>query len=801
MSAASSRSIASTATLEALELGVFRRLLEREAVSDAGRAAIADLTPSADAKDLAAKFCRGREVEALLEDGALVPSFDDEILPLLERLENERGSLLGPDLLALRFLLRTTTAALARIEDAEPPGPGLTELARAQPEAADLETALERVLDDRGGVREDASPALVAAARQARRSRQAVYSQLERYVREHSEHLAEETMPLHAGRLVLLLRSGAKGKLRGLVHGRSATGKSLYFEPMDAVEGNNRLQEALAAQEEERRRLLEELIEKLFQGRERLRARTELLAELDLRQAAVRWGRRAGAEWIEPGAERALELLEARHPLLDPELASLRRRALGQAGHTGEVVPLTLRLDADERVLVVTGPNAGGKTVALKTAGLLVVLAHCGLPIPAAAGSRVPRLERVVATVGDDQDLLADRSTFSGRLLRLQEAWAGAGPDSLVLLDELGSGTDPEEGAALAVALLEELVRGRALAVLTSHLTPLAAAALDLDGAGCAAMEFDPASGEPTFELVPGPPGSSEAIALARRLGLPDRWLSRAEELLGPGHRRMQDLLREVETLRDELATERRETRRRRRELDAELELAGTEREELERQRTALDRDLRARLEEFRQQVTTELRTEYKRLREELAAGRKKGLVGKAVDRLFEEAPVPPRPASATGPIEVGASVRHASLGWVGEVGKVDGKRVEVLVGGKRLRCRLDDLETVAAPPPASSLKPAKARKASLDLDEPAEPGEIHLRGERVEEALERLDGYLDRALLAGSSEVRVVHGHGTGRLKKAVRSHLKNHPAVAGWRPGGRGEGGDGATVVTLAG
>lgn len=801
MSAPSSRSIASTTTLEALELGVFRRLLAREAVSDAGRAAIAVLMPSADTEELAARFCRGREVEAMLEDGALLPSFDEEILPLLERLENERGSLLGGDLLALRFLLRATAAALARIEGAEPPSPGLAELAAAQPAVADLEEALERVLDDRGGVRDDASPALAAAARQARRSRQAVYSQLERYVREHSEHLAEETVPLHAGRLVLLLRSGAKGKLRGLVHGRSGTGKSLYFEPMDAVEGNNRLQEALAAQEEERRRLLEELIEKLFQSRERLRARTELLAELDLRQAAVRWGRRARAELVEPGAERALELLDARHPLLDPELAALRRRALGQAGHTGEMVPLTLRLDADERVLVVTGPNAGGKTVALKTAGLLVVLAHCGLPIPAAAGSRVPRLEHVVATVGDDQDLLADRSTFSGRLLRLREAWTLAEPDSLVLLDELGSGTDPEEGAALAVALLEELVRGRALAVLTSHLTPLAAAALDLDGAGCAAMEFDPASGEPTFELVPGPPGSSEAIALARRLGLPDRWLSRAEELLGPGHRRMQDLLREVEILRDELAIERRETRRRRDELDAELERAGAAREDLERERAALDEDMRARLDEFRRQVTTELRAEYKRLREELAAGRKKGLVGEAADRLFEEAPVPPRPAASEGPIEVGASVRHASLGWVGEVRKVDGKRVEVMVAGKRLRCRLDELEAVAGPASTSRPKPAAARTASFDLDEPAEPGEIHLRGERVEEALERLDGYLDRALLAGSPEVRVVHGHGTGRLKKAVRSHLKDHPAVAGWRAGGRGEGGDGATVVTLAG
>ncbi len=415
----------------------------------------------------------------------------------------------------------------------------------------------------------------------------------------------------------------------------------------------------------------------------------------------MRFGDRCGASLPEIGARHDLRLKAARHPLLDPCLAEVREEALGQAGHSGDIVPLDVELNPDRRILVVTGPNAGGKTVALKTTGILSLLALCGLPIPAAPGSRVPFLSRLVATVGDEQDLLADRSTFSGRLLRLKEAWEGAGPDSLILLDELGSGTDPEEGTALAEALLEGLLEKSSLGVITTHLAQLAAAALELPGASCAAMEFDAATGRPTFRLVPGPPGASEALALARRLGLPAEWLDRAEARLGSEHRDLRRLIAEVERVRQELA----ETRDR-----LEIEHADAvklrrrladERSALEEERRSVAKKMKAELDGFRRDTAERLRREEDRLRERFEEGRRRGLAAEAVENLFAAAPVfLEETAEPAGPLVVGEPVRHLGLGWQGVLEKLEEGRAEVLVRGKRVRCRPEEL--APAPPGAT---------------------------------------------------------------------------------------------------
>jgi DNA mismatch repair protein MutS2 len=507
---------------------------------------------------------------------------------------------------------------------------------------------------------------------------------------------------------------------------------------------------------------------------------------------------------------------------LDPRLADLRAEALGQAGHSGAIIPIDLELAPSRRVLVVTGPNAGGKTVSLKTAGILALAAQCGLPIPAALGSRFPFFTQVVATVGDEQDLLADRSTFSGRLLRLKEAWEGAGPDSLVLLDELGSGTDPEEGSALAVSLLEGLLTRGALGVITTHLAQLAAAALEMDGASCAAMEFDPETGRPTFRLVPGPPGASEAIALGRRLGLPAEWLDRAETRLGSEHRDLRRLIAEVDRVRqelaetrDRLAVEAADAEKLRRRLATEL--AG-----IEEERRTVGRKLKGDLDSFRRETMERFRKEVLRLREEWEAGKRKGLEAAAVERLFEAAPelAPPEP-EAEGELAVGERARHAQLGWEGVVEKLEPDRAEVLVRGKRIRCRPEDLvpiggarrpvsegerkrerrvEATAASATRGARRGTGPEPPELDL-KPEPPPEVNLIGQRVEPALEVLDAYIDQALLSSRKEVRVIHGHGTGRLRQAVREHLRGHRGVSQLRSGAPNEGGDGATVVTLRG
>jgi DNA mismatch repair protein MutS2 len=806
-------SILSAATAQALELPGLLALLAHLAASDLGRERALALRPFEDEAELRAQRGRLEEVSRLLGEGPLVPDFEMPLGGLLERLVTGRPPVEGSDLVRLADLGRATRAAVARIRALDPPCPGLAERVRELPDLGPLLQRIDRTLDRRGEVREDASPRLAALRRQIRTVRDQIYRDLGEYVGSHRDDLSEETVPMRGGRLVVMLQSGARGRTGGLIHGRSATGKSFYFEPLEVVESNNSLQQSVEDEEAERRRILMELLTEARAALPGLREHAAFLGELDLLQAGLRFAERCGGWLPEIGPRHELRLIAARHPLLDPALADLREEALGQAGHSGAIVPLDVELSMDRRILVVTGPNAGGKTVTLKTAGILALAAQCGLPIPAAAGSRVPFLSRVVATVGDEQDLLADRSTFSGRLLRLKEAWEEAGPDSLILLDELGSGTDPEEGAALAIALVEGLAERGSLSVITTHLAQLAAVALELDGASCAAMEFDPETGRPTFRLLPGPPGASEALALARRLGLPAEWLDRAEARLGSEHRDLRRLLAEVERVRRELAEtresleiERSDAEKLRRRLDAE-------RVALEEERKAVARRLKADLDGFRRETADRLRQEVDRLRESFEAGRRRGLAAESVERLFAEAPAfegaEPEPA---GPLAVGQPVRHIGLGWQGVLEKLDAERAEVLVRGKRVRCRPEELAPargdapVSRPAPAPRAEEARpapgGRRPGRDLDESAAVApELNLIGQRVESALEELDSYLDRALLASRKQVRVIHGHGTGRLRQAVREHLRSHPGVTEQRPGAPNEGGNGATVVTLRG
>ncbi|HEX9940385.1 MAG TPA: Smr/MutS family protein [Thermoanaerobaculia bacterium] len=805
-------SILSQATAQALEFPSLLAVVSRFAASDLGRERVLALRPCEREAELKERRVLFEETSRLVGERGLVPDFEVPLGDLLVRLTSGRPPLEGIDLVRLADLGRASRAAAVRIREAVPPCPALAARVRELPDLGPLLQRIERTFDRRGEVREDASPRLAALRRQIRTVRDQIYRELGDFVAGHKDDLSEETIPMRGGRLVVVLQSGARGRSGGLVHGRSATGKSLYFEPLDVVESNNTLQQSVEDEEAERRRILMELIEAARASLPALREHASFLGELDLLQAAVRFGGRCGAVLSEIGARHDLRLLAARHPLLDPCLAAVREEALGQAGHEGDIVPLDVELAPDRRILVVTGPNAGGKTVALKTTGILALLALCGLPVPAAPGSRVPFFSRLVATVGDEQDLLADRSTFSGRLLRLREAWEGAGPDSLILLDELGSGTDPEEGAALAVALLEGLLEKGSLGVITTHLAQLAAAALELPGASCAAMEFDPATGRPTFRLVPGPPGASEALALARRLGLPAEWLDRAEARLGSEHRDLRRLIAEVERVRQELAGTRERLEAEHADAEKLRRRLADERAALEEERRSVARRMKAELDEFRRDTAERLRREVDRLRERFEEGRRRGLAAEAVESLFAAAPAfgQEEPA-ATGPLVVGEPVRHLGLGWQGVLEKLEDGRAEVLVRGKRVRCRPGELAP-AAPGEASSrreretaprgARPAAGRTAREDLDEAAAvPSEINLIGLRVEPALEQLDSYLDRALLASRKQVRVIHGHGSGRLRQAVREHLRGHRGVADVRAGAPNEGGDGATVVTFRG
>ena len=796
----SSPSVAAPATRLALEFDSFLALFASEARTDLGAEVLRALEPARDADELLRRRARYEEIERLSLEAPLVPGLGEGLTELVDRLASGDPPLAGGEILRLAGLLAAGGSAAARIARADPP---CVELARAVADLADpqpLVGKIGRILDRKGEVRDDASPKLAALRRQVQGARERLYGRLEAIGSAHRDLIGEETIPMRGGRLMLMVQAGNRGKLTGLVHGRSATGKSLYFEPLEVVEENNTLQGAVDELEGERQRLLFELLRDLAAETPLVRQMAGLVGELDALEAARRLAHEIDAHLPVLAPPGRLRLIDARHPLLDPRLARRRERVLGARGHEGAVEPLGVELTAERRALVITGPNAGGKTVALKTLGLLALAAQSGLPVPAAATSAVPFLASLVATVGDEQDLLADRSTFSGRLARLAEAYRAAGPQSLALLDELGSGTDPEEGTALAVALLETLVARGGLALITTHLTGLAAAAMELPGAACAAMEFEPSTGRPTFRLLPGSPGGSEALALARRMQLPAAWIARAEALLGEEHRDLRRLLAELEATRERLGLEAEAARAKRAQAELAADRLDRERAELEAERRSLGGRVKRELAEFRERVSRELSGAAEKIRAELEAGRKKSVAQVATARLFADAPQVDfeTPAESDLPIVVGAQVRHASLGWRGVVEKLAGGKAAVLSNGKRLRLAVADL-VVESSPGRTAAPPAPRRVALGDVVRAPSPQELHLIGQRVEPALAELDAFLDQAMLSGRGEVRIVHGHGSGRLRDAVREHLRKHPAAAASRPGAPNEGGNGATVVTL--
>jgi len=412
----------SPSTREALEFPSLLRLLAALAATDVGAAAALALEPASELDDLDARRERFEEARLLLVDGSLVDSLETDLRPLLQRLDDPRGALDGADVWQAAALLRLAQDIAERLRQAtDPPCPRLAYLFSELPDAREWTRRVAKVLDPRGRIRDDASPTLAGLRRRVQTHRDTLYKDLQHSVERFGDHLSEGTIPLHEGRLVLLLKSGARGQIDGLVHGRSASGRSFYFEPLSAVDGNNRLRAAIDDESVERARLLTELIDGLRQQNTAVQLAANLVSEIDLLQAIARFADLATARLADLPADDSLRLCSARHPLLDPALAELRARALGSAGHREAMVPLDLELDDNSRLLVITGPNAGGKTVALKTAGLLALASQCGLPVPCAKGTRLPVLDHLVATIGDEQDLLAERSTFSQKILLVSD--------------------------------------------------------------------------------------------------------------------------------------------------------------------------------------------------------------------------------------------------------------------------------------------------------------------------------------------------------------------------------------------
>jgi DNA mismatch repair protein MutS2 len=611
-------------------------------------------------------------------------------------------------------------------------------------------------------------------------------------------HLQEGFITERGGRPVLAVKASSRSAVPGIVHDRSASGQTIFVEPLEVVEANNRVREMEAAERIEVERVLARLSREVADAAPALVAAVEVVAEIDVAFACGALSRRWQGCPVE--VSDVVDLRRARHPLLDPSA----------------VVPIDLPL-ADVRALVVSGPNAGGKTVALKTLGVLALLHQCGLR-PPAASARLPVFDAVLVDIGDDQSIEQNLSTFSGHVRRLMDILDAAGPRSLVLLDEVAAGTDPGEGAALARAVLEALVAKGALVLATTHHHELKAWASETPGATNAAVGFDAERLAPTFEIRVGEPGASHAIEVAERLGLERDVLDRARDLVGTDRGGVEALLQEAAAARvaaererdaalgerDEAARVRAEVERRERELAATIERmrrdAATERE---RARDAARDELAGltgELATLRGEIAAARREERRRAtaaraaESESARDRRLGAASSAAARAAERLAAVSRPAVA-GPLSVGDRVVVSDLGVRGRVLTIDGDTVEIQGPSARMRLSAARLVRDARVDAESSPRPAQEARPATAAVAP----ELDVRGRRAEDARAAVRAYVDEAAMAGRESVRIIHGRGTGALRAAVGEELARHPLVARSGLAGPDEGGDGATIATL--
>jgi DNA mismatch repair protein MutS2 len=678
-----------------------------------------------------------------------------------------------------------------------------------------LEAAIGRALDERAQVRDDASAALRQLRRRLAATRDEIRVRLERLA---GRIGAESFTTERSGRFTVAVPLEWLGRVRGVVHDRSASGNTVFLEPFEVVELGNRLRETEEAEQAEVRRILMSLTALVGQEGAALERSATELARLDFLQAATRLHRDWGMVLPELALGGPIDLRRGRHPLLE----------LSQAARGEAIVPLDLTLGEGARILVITGPNMGGKTVALKTVGLVTLMAMAGLGVPAAEGTRLGFFATVVADIGDEQSIEENLSTFASHLRQLREALAHASPTALVLLDELGAGTDPAEGAALGQAILEALVESRALGIVTTHHGSLKEMATTHGAIQNASMSFAPDTYVPHYRLVPGVPGRSLGIEVAERLGFPAPVLSRARALVPETERRIGALLLDLEARRTALG-----------QIEAELQVTRTElgallfkhRSKLSDLRAMRDRVLahagtqaQASIAEA-ERLLKEARQTWRRAQSAAAAPGLRAAanagphpdaeLGREIESLAAaaralDAVSNPRPAPPGGggrPVDAVAVTQGATF-WVPDLEAMvevlaapdQAGRVFVRHGALKFRLSIARLRLPAGERTAARVAPLpKVPVPELDVDPP--PGmEIDVRGLSGDEGVAALDQYLEQATIHGYRQIRIIHGKGTGALRARVQEHLKRHPRVERFRLGELGEGGAGVTVAEIA-
>ncbi|HEV8435019.1 MAG TPA: Smr/MutS family protein [Thermoanaerobaculia bacterium] len=777
-----------------IELDRVLTLIALEAKTDPGKAALLGRRPFAtlqaceDAHADLAEMVRFYLTEGLLPLAGVI-----DVAPLLARetvLELEESWMIVRAARATQAIRES----LLRID-------GYRRLARhaeAIPDLAELISKTNKYFTRDGKLREEASAELRAIRNGVHQKRTAIQKLLTDVMNRNSDAIQEPLIVLRGDRYCIPVRSDHRSAVTGILHERSGSGASFFIEPMQAVELNNDLADLLIQEREEIARITRFIASLLLDTSAEIKLAIEAAAELDAVQACAIFHTTVGASRPLFSAERELHIIDGRHPLLDERLASARAEAFGEEPAEQKIVPITIDLTDNACALVISGPNAGGKTIALKTAGLLVAMAMSGLPVPAADGTTIPIIDALHVLIGDEQNVLEHLSTFSAYLMRLKRMLQRVTNRSLVLLDELGSGTDPEEGAALAAAVIEHLLENGALLIATTHLSALKSFAVNDSRIVNASMEFDSATGKPTYRLIAGIPGRSRAIDVAQMIGLPSSIIAAARARLGDVYGETDTLLAQLQKRMSEVLRQQDEAARTVRELEDERSKLADTRVQLEKEKSRLGVTYREELERLRDDITRQVSNEIKHLRE---LDRNQRANVKAVEVLKNVATPLERaidflPAEQRE-VHAGDKVEHRKFKVRGEVVSIDGGKAVLNVNGRKMTVDLKDLAPVSGA--QSGERRAQKVVTTRSDDAVVVSAELNLIGQRVDDALEESDKFLDRALLEGKHSVRIIHGFGTGRLRQAIREHLRKHPAVKSWRPGEENEGGDGATIAVL--
>ncbi len=711
-----------------------------------------------------------------------------------------KGDVLTPDLL---FALRQTLEVAGRVRawafSRRERAPDVADLAEQIDPLDDLVRELRLTFDVGGEVSDAASPELARLRRRAAGLRQGILDRLEKILRSPRFEgiLQDEYVTIRDERYVVPIRSGERGDFPGIVHGQSGSGQTLFIEPQELVGANNELRLAQMEVENEIRRILAALSRRVERHAGAIALDVDLLVSIDVVTAAARLSNDLACAAprlhpVRPGAR--LQLLGARHPIL----------ALRAFAGELEVVPNDIELPVGAHALVVSGPNTGGKTVTLKTLGLFALMSQAGLPVPTSPDSEMPFWERVFSDIGDEQAVERDLSTFSGHVRNLVRLLPDCDARTLLVLDELFAGTDPGQGAALGRALLEELAGRNTWVVVTTHLEQLKTLAYEDSRFAAASVGFDIERLGPTYRLRMGVPGSSYAFRIAQRLGLPARIVQRAEQSAGDARDAVRDaLIERIERESVQLAAARAEADRQRAAAAEERERLAKRIADLQRRdREALDDDVRA-LRTRVAAAASALDEVQKALRRGDAAPDAAATIERAreVAREVEPAARAVRTPGGSAParfddLRVGSDVFVVPFGKPGVVAEAPkaGERVVVQVGPMRASFAITDLRTVVA----ETRAPAAGRVQFERAREREAPSRtLDLRGSTVDDALERLDAFLDAGAQDSAWSALVIHGHGTGALKRAVRARLQQSPWEIRFRPGQREEGGDGVTVV----